>query len=230
MELFACGHEFAHHALQHDPTSTDLSSEEAREDEYAADHFARVISKHVGRRREPPLEHATSGVGGVIVLKSLELIVRVQTVLLTGVDCVPAVASHPTVSDRIHRFGEADAEERADLQERFSMLRNHFVAIFDQLWWSIRPAIFEVVPKKVFARSSSEELLRVAGFHVRNFRHTQATGLADSPLTTPVTAIDDTEARRFACSSGHMSWKRNVCPTLRSTFSAGGHKHVYKAR
>jgi hypothetical protein len=149
MELFAFGHEFAHHALRHDLASTHESSVESHAREYAADQFAQVVSKHIGSKERPPVVYAVSGVGAVVILKALDLISRARSVLETGDDTPRFATSHPPVVDRIQRIAEVHRGETVETQERYSNLRQNFAAIFDRIWLSIRPDIVELHKKGI---------------------------------------------------------------------------------
>jgi hypothetical protein len=149
MELFAFGHEFAHHALRHDLASTHESFVESHACEYAADQFAQVVSQHIGSKERPPVVYTVSGVGAVVILKALDLISRARSVLETGDDTPWFATSPPPVVERIRRIAEVHRGETVDTQERYSILRQNFAAIFDRIWLSIRPDIVELHKKGI---------------------------------------------------------------------------------
>ena len=139
MELFAIAHEYGHHALRHGEfTSTD-ADHDGFQHEYEADTFARAASAAIGSRSEPPNLYAMSGVGAVLVLGSLDLVRRAQSVLLNGDSRAVPSTTHPALKDRIQNIALLDGNAPPDYQEAYRDLRDCFLTILDNVWSDIEP-------------------------------------------------------------------------------------------
>jgi hypothetical protein len=98
MEIFAIAHEYGHHHLAH---GKDIGAD-AKEEEFGADQFALKISEEVEIRDVGlPNPFLTSGSGGVILLRALQILSKFEKALGAG---TVAYETHPPAAARIARF------------------------------------------------------------------------------------------------------------------------------
>lgn len=136
IERFAIGHEYGHHWLAHEGTTT--AADDIYELEHQADLFARLVSMSIGLKEEPPNVYSIFGIGGVVILRAIDIVQRAKAVLL-GTDVVQQGASHPPVSQRLERIKELDSHAPPEYQSLMEIHRNDFLIIFDNLWVALEP-------------------------------------------------------------------------------------------
>ena len=99
MEIFAVAHEYGHHNGGH---GRQMGSDPKRE-EFEADQFALRVGYELERFPELiPNPYLASGAGGVVLLKALNTLIKVEeTVTNTP---LPVSDTHPTIAERLERF------------------------------------------------------------------------------------------------------------------------------
>jgi len=144
IELFALGHEYGHHVLEHGIHGSTEGISDSISAEHDADFIAQGVSKIIGLKEEPPNDYAIAGVGAVVILGALQLVHRAKRMLEANDDTLPTSTSHPTFADRIAHIGTVLANEPADYQAIFSERRDHFVEILEIVWANIKPKLTQL--------------------------------------------------------------------------------------
>jgi hypothetical protein len=143
MELFAIAHEYGHHIAYKGPVGEASVGAQRKDglysDEFEADYLACVVCSHVGLRQTPQNHYCLWGVGGVLVLKSLELVRRARYTLLSGADHAPALNTHPPVADRIRAMDAFNDLAPKDQKGPSEELREFFGEAFDRMWRGLFP-------------------------------------------------------------------------------------------
>jgi hypothetical protein len=148
MEVFAIAHEYGHHIANQ--RIGDVASVRGGNDltfhseELEADFLACVICTHVALEQAPQNPYGLWGAGGVLMLKSLELVRRAQVTLRSGSDHVPVSTSHPPIADRIQAMSFFDENAPGSQKGPSTELRRAFEQIFDRIWGLLFPVFLRL--------------------------------------------------------------------------------------
>lgn len=138
IELFAFGHEYGHHVLQHG-TATPAGATDRLDQELEADFFGQGVAKYVGSTNGAPNFYAISGAGGVIILSALRIVRRIRGVLSTGSVEPEFDGSHPPLTDRIEAILATHGQDSESVREQCANMCDCFRQIFDALWEHLEP-------------------------------------------------------------------------------------------
>lgn len=148
MELFAFAHEYGHHIanrrLKGVASAHTDDKMEGYSDELEADYLACVICTHVGLRQKPQNPYCLWGAGGVLVLKSLELVRRARHTLTSGAQDAPLPVGHPPVADRIAAMEAFNHMAPKNQKGPSEELRKFFERLMDRLWTGMHPIFFRL--------------------------------------------------------------------------------------
>lgn len=146
LELFAVSHEVGHHVCEHGAMESSEDRADMLAQEHEADIFARLISIGIGAEDEPQNYFAIAGVGGVVLLGSLELVRRAKAVLGSYEDSSDAshAATHPPFAERIAAIAILDEKLPGNLETSAPAMRAHFLGILEVIWELTLPEITRI--------------------------------------------------------------------------------------
>jgi hypothetical protein len=143
MELFAIAHEYGHHiaykGLEGVASVQTNNKKKVYSEEFEADFLACVICTHVGLRQTPQNLYSLWGAGGVLMLKSLELVRRARYTLNSGADQAPLSNTHPRVADRIRAMDAFNDMAPKDQKCPSEEIRKSFDEVTDRIWRGLFP-------------------------------------------------------------------------------------------
>ena len=144
MEMFVVGHEIGHTLAQESrarAAAGEASSEgitDAHRKEFQADLVAATIAAVHGRNND--IVFMRTGVGGSLALAWLDIVARARAVIATGDVKEYLSATHPSLEDRLERFGvtidEALSEEK---REGARLLRVECLKVTELMWAQMLP-------------------------------------------------------------------------------------------
>jgi hypothetical protein len=149
IELFAFAHEYGHHVMRHGITDSSVITTDLLTEEHQADIFARGACLTIGSQETPPNFYAMCGIGGVVILGTLDLVRRATAVLQTGNDQPKPRERHPSFRDRVAAIGLLDDYLPLKLRAGAANMRDCFVQIIEVVWEFVRPGIAELHAKGV---------------------------------------------------------------------------------
>ena len=142
LEIFMVAHEYAHHILRHgrlESASPESGMDQlAHQQEHEADSLAIAISQLVTGNKQHENTLMISGVGMVVLLRSLEMLAQTQRILSISSSNVAIGTTHPSIAARL-----ANIDQQAFLWPTAAEGLRHFRRAYDNMmqvvWDEIRP-------------------------------------------------------------------------------------------
>ena len=159
MAIFLIAHECGHHVFKY----FKIPPEEMHE-EHRADIFARMMCTEVATVRNMPRNMVLQcAAGGVILLGSLEMLLRARQVLENGNDELPISETHPSFLARVAAIDDFEKKEFKSLGPKLEIsigLRADCVFILDGIWRALKPR-FEEFRRQGIKPLPSDSVMRL---------------------------------------------------------------------